>query len=102
MLDKRTFYINGQWVDPIKPVELEVINPSTEEPCATIALGGQADTDAAVAAARNAFGDWSQSDREQRLALLEKLAEIYQARSNEMAEAISSEMGAPISLAKTA
>lgn len=102
MLDKRTFYINGQWVDPINPVELEVINPSTEEPCATIALGGQADTDAAVAAARSAFGDWSQSDREQRLALLEKLAEIYQARSNEMAEAISSEMGAPISLAKTA
>lgn len=102
MLDKRTFYINGQWVDPINPVELEVINPSTEEPCATIALGGQADTNTAVAAARNAFDDWSQSDREQRLALLEKLVEIYQARSDEMAEAISSEMGAPISLAKTA
>lgn len=102
MLDKRTFYINGQWVAPVNPDEREVINPSTEEPCATIALGGQADTDAAVAAAQNAFGEWSQSDREQRLALLEKLAEIYQARNEEMAEAISTEMGAPISLAKTA
>lgn len=102
MLDKRKFYINGEWITPVNPVELEVINPSTEEPCALIALGGQADTDAAVAAARNAFCTWSQSDREQRLALLEKLAEIYQARSEELAQAISTEMGAPISLAKSA
>ena len=102
MLDKRIFYINGEWVKPVNQDQLEVINPSTEEPCATIALGGQADTDAAVAAARNAFDPWSRSDREERLELLQKLAEIYQERGEELARAISSEMGAPISLASTA
>ena len=102
MLDKRKFYINGQWVMPTKANDLDVINPSNEEPCAVISLGGQTDTDAAVAAARAAFGDWSQTSKEDRLALIEKLADIYEKRSEEMGEAISLEMGAPISMAKTA
>jgi len=102
MLDKRKFYINGQWVMPTKANDLDVINPSNEEPCAVISLGDQADTDAAVAAARAAFGDWSQTSKEDRLALIEKLADIYEKRSEEMGEAISLEMGAPISMAKTA
>jgi len=102
MLEKREFYINGQWVLPAKANDLEVINPSNEEPCAVISLGGQADTDAAVAAARAAFESWSQTPKDERLALIEKLADIYEARSDEMGEAISLEMGAPISLAKTA
>lgn len=102
MLDKRKFYINGQWVMPAKANDLDVINPSNEEPCAVISLGDQADTDAAVAAARAAFGDWSQTSKEDRLALIEKLADIYEKRSEEMGEAISLEMGAPISMAKTA
>jgi len=102
MLDKRNFYINGQWVKPAKANDLDVINPSNEEPCAVISLGDQADTDAAVAAARAAFGDWSQTSKEDRLALIEKLADIYEKRSEEMGEAISLEMGAPISMAKTA
>ncbi|MCW8908226.1 MAG: aldehyde dehydrogenase family protein [Sedimenticola sp.] len=102
MLDKRAFYINGRWVTPGNPMELEVINPSTEEACATIALGRQADTDAAVTAARNTFANWSLSNKEERLALLGRLANIYQERSEEMAQAICSEMGAPISLASTA
>ncbi len=102
MQDKRQFYINGQWVDPVQGQDCEVINPSTEETCAVISLGSDADTDAAVAAARAAFDSWSQTSKEQRLELLDKLYSIYKARSAEMAEAISTEMGAPIALAQTA
>ncbi|WP_372835890.1 aldehyde dehydrogenase family protein [Pontibacterium sp.] len=102
MLEKREFYINGQWVSPVHTNDFEVINPSTEEPCAVISLGAKEDTDAAVAAARNAFDSWSQTSKEERMALLEKLYAIYKARSAEMAEAISTEMGAPMALAKTA
>lgn len=101
MLDKRQFYINGQWVAPSAANDLEVINPSNEEPCAVISLGGQADTNAAVAAARAAFEPWMNTPKEQRLALIEKLLEIYKSRSEEMAQAISLEMGAPIDLART-
>ena len=102
MLEKREFYINGQWVSPARTNDFEVINPSTEEPCAVISLGAKEDTDAAVAAARNAFDGWSQTSKEERMALLEKLYAIYKTRSGEMAEAISTEMGAPMALAKTA
>ena len=102
MLDKRTFYIGGQWVAPAQANDFPVIDPSNEEPCAVISLGGQADTDAAVAAATAAFETWSRSAKAERLALAERILEIYQARAGEMAEAISLEMGAPIDLAKTA
>ncbi|WP_025898382.1 aldehyde dehydrogenase family protein [Sneathiella glossodoripedis] len=102
MLDKRNFYINGKWVAPSSPNDFDVINPSTEEVCAVISLGGQADTDAAVAAAKAAFIPWSEKPQEERTALIEKFADIYDARSAEMGEAISTEMGAPISMAKSA
>ena len=102
MLQKSEFYINGQWVAPSSPRNMDVINPSNEEVCAVISLGDQADTDAAVAAARNAFPGWSQTPLEERIALLEKLLEIYVSRMDEMAEAISMEMGAPIALSKAA
>ena len=102
MLDKRMFYIDGQWVAPAEARDLDVIDPSTETVCAKISLGSQADTDAAVAAARRAFASWSQTSREERLELLEKLYSLYKARSAEMAEAISTEMGAPMALAQTA
>ncbi|NNE53180.1 MAG: aldehyde dehydrogenase family protein [Sulfitobacter sp.] len=100
MLEKRQFYINGQWVDPAKPNDFAVIDPSTEEQCAVISLGGQADTDAAVSAARAAFDSWSQTPREERRALVEKLAEVYDRRQEEMAQAMSMEMGAPINLSR--
>ncbi len=102
MLDKRNFYINGKWVAPATPNDFNVINPSTEEACAVISLGGKADTDAAVSAAKEAFVTWSEKPQEERLALIEKFADIYDARSAEMGEAISTEMGAPISMAKSA
>ncbi len=102
MLDKREFYINGRWVSPAKANDLEVINPSNEEPCAVISLGDQADADAAVAAARDAFASWAITRKEERLALVERILEVYMARANEMAEAISLEMGAPIDMARAA
>ncbi len=102
MIEKRQFYINGAWVDPAQPSDLQVIDPSTEDPCAVISLGGQADTDAAVAAARAAFPNWMRTPVEERIALVEKLLEVYTARSEEMAQAISLEMGAPIDLARQA
>ena len=100
MIEKRDFYINGQWVSPAKANDLNVINPSTEEVCAVISMGGEEDTNAAVAAARAAFDSWSQTSKEERLALVEKLADIYERRNDEMGEAISLEMGAPIDMSK--
>ena len=100
MLEHRQFYINGEWVNPAVANDFDIINPSTEEKCGVISLGGQADTDAAVAAAKAAFDGWSQTSKEERIVLLEKLLEIYNARQEEMAQAISMEMGAPQNLAR--
>ena len=96
------FYINGQWVDPVTPKTLEVLDPSTEEACATISLGSEADIDLAVAAAKAAFETFSQTSVEERVGMLERMAEIFQRRIGEIAEAIRLEMGAPIKLASTA
>jgi len=100
MLEKRQFYINGKWVAPARPHDFNVIDPSTEEPCAVISLGDQADTDAAVAAAKAALPAWSATPPAERLAYVQKILEIYQARSEEMARAMSLEMGAPIDMAR--
>ena len=100
MLEKREFYIDGRWVAPAEANDLDVINPSSEEPCAVISLGSQADTDAAVNAANAAFEGWAFTPKDERIAVVERLAEIYESRSDEMAETISLEMGAPIDMAK--
>ena len=100
MLEKRDFYINGQWFAPAKANDLNVIDPSTEETCAVISLGDQADTDAAVAAAKAAFPDWAFVDKSEKMALLKKLLEVYNDRAEEMAQAMSMEMGAPIAMSR--
>ena len=102
MLRKTDFFIDGRWVAPVTPKELEVINPADEQPFAVISLGSSADVDKAVAAARQAFESWSRTSREERLAYLEKLLEVYKKRMPEMSKAISSEMGAPMKLATEA
>ncbi len=99
MLEKREFYIGGRWAAPAAPNDFEVVDPSNEEPCAVISLGGQADTDAAVAAARSAFAGWSAAPKGERLDAARRLLEAYKAREGEMAEMISLEMGAPIDMA---
>ncbi len=96
MLDKRKFYINGQWVDPFKKNDFEVINPCNEDPFAIISLGSKEDIDLAVKSAKDAFETWKETSKEERLSLLKKLSSIYKKRFNEMAEAISLEMGAPM------
>ena len=96
MLNKKQFYINGNWVDPVNPNDLDVINPSTEEVCAVISLGSKEDTNKAVKAAKSAFTTWKDTSKKERIDLLEKLLEIYKKRSGEMADAISLEMGAPM------
>jgi aldehyde dehydrogenase (NAD+) len=100
MIENRQFYINGAWVNPAVAHDHAVINPSNEEPCAVISLGGEADTDAAVGAARGAFMAWMNTAPSARIALIEKLMEVYQSRSEEMAQAISLEMGAPIEMSR--
>jgi aldehyde dehydrogenase (NAD+) len=97
------FYINGQWVDPVIPNKtLDVINPATESSVGKISVGSQADVDKAVEAATVAFDTFSQTTKQERLELLERILAIYKRRYNEIAETISLEMGCPISLAKAA
>ncbi len=101
-VDNRNFYIDGNWVAPRSAKKLDVIDPSTEQVCATISLAGQDDVDAAVAAARSAFPAWSATPAEKRISLLEKLRDIYDDRKAEIIDAISMEMGAPKALSEQA
>ena len=102
MLDRRKFYIDGTWTAPVKPNDLEVINPATEEACAVISLGCAGDVDHAVTAARQAFDSYSQSSVAERLELLRALQAIYDRRYDDVAATISMEMGAPIDMSKRA
>lgn len=101
-IQKTKFYINGQWVEPAGSKTLEVVDPSTETVCATISLASESDVDNAVAAAKYALAEWSSAPVESRLGFLEKLRDIYDARKDEMVEAISIEMGAPKTLSEQA
>jgi len=95
-------YIDGQWVASDGGKRHEVINPATEEPCTVITLGTAADVDKAVAAARKAFPGFSRTSVADRLAMLNRIADLYKVRMGDMAQAISEEMGAPISFATAA
>jgi aldehyde dehydrogenase (NAD+) len=96
------FYIDGRWVDPVEPKTLDVINPATEKVAGRISLGGAADVDKAVKAARQAFATWSQTSREERLDVLNRILAEYQKRFGDLATAVTEEMGAPASLAQRA
>ena len=102
MRDYRKFYIDGRWVMPAEDHPFEVINPATEAVCGQISLGGQADVDAAVKAAREAFKTYGHSSRQERIELFEAIIAEYKNRYNDIAEAITEEMGAPTSLAAQA
>jgi aldehyde dehydrogenase (NAD+) len=94
------FYINGKWVAPKNPAVMDVIDPSTEEAYTQISMGAKADVDKAVAAAKAAFPKFSKATKAKRLKLLRRILEIYNERSEELAKAVSQEMGAPITMAR--
>jgi aldehyde dehydrogenase (NAD+) len=102
MRDLPRFYIDGDWVLPLEAKPFDVIDPATEEPFARIALGSTKDVDRAVAGARNAFAAWSTTARDRRLALLEKVRDEYARRTDDLVDAVTSEMGAPLSLSREA
>lgn len=102
MSNRQKFYINGAWVDPSTSDLLDVINPANEQVIGQVAMGGSADVDAAVAAAKAAFVSYSQTTREERLELLQAIIAKFSERLDDMAAVISEEMGAPLALAKAA
>ena len=100
MVNRMQFYIDGAWVDPVVKKSTPVINPATEDALYEVALGSKADLDKAVAAAKRAFVTYSQTSREERIALLERIIEIYKGRMKEIGAAVSDEMGAPLPMAE--
>ena len=100
MVHRTQFYIDGAWVDPVTPKSRSVINPATELPMYDIALGSAADVDKAVVAARRAFATFSQTSRDERVALLTRIVEVYKSRMKDLGAAISDEMGAPLPFAE--
>ena len=100
MIDRQEFYIDGEWVAPLGAKTMPVVNPATEEAMYHVALGSEADVDKAVAAARAAFEAFSTTSRQERVALLERVIEVYTSRMKDIGAAISDEMGAPLPFAE--
>ena len=101
-MDLKQHYVNGAWVKPISTQEFPVLNPANEEQIGTIILGNEADVDRAVAAAKAAFEHFSKTTKAERLDLLRALLVATEARFEDLAQAMSSEMGAPITMAREA
>ena len=101
-MNTKKFYINGKWVDPVAPESLNIINPASEESIAEISVGTPDDIDIAVNATRKAFPSYSNTSVKERSEMLVLFREIFKKRFNDIADAISSEMGAPVKLARTA
>jgi aldehyde dehydrogenase (NAD+) len=102
MAHEMQFYIDGEWVDPVTPHPFDVIDPATEEAYTQISLGSKADVDKAVRAARVAFESFSQTSKQERVDLLKRILKAYKARYNDVAAAITQEMGAPTALSQQA
>ncbi|MCP8894730.1 aldehyde dehydrogenase family protein [Shinella daejeonensis] len=102
MSNHENFYIDGAWVAPVTPRTLDVINPATEEAFTRISVGSAADVDKAVAAAKAAFETFSRTTPAERLALLKRVYDVYLERFEDIAQAVSAEMGAPLAFARDA
>ena len=100
MENLQKFYINGEWVNPLSDATMAVLNPATEQQIGLVALGNDADVDRAVAAANAAFEGFSQTSKDERLALLGRVREITKARFEDLAQAMRMEMGAPITMSR--
>ncbi|WP_163167767.1 aldehyde dehydrogenase family protein [Arthrobacter sp. Alg241-R88] len=90
-------YIDGQWVEPTDPREVELIDPTREEAFARVTLGTAADVDRAVTAARRAFETFSATSVEERVALIDRVIDVYESHSDEFSELIAREVGIPVS-----
>lgn len=102
MSNNLKFYIDGAWVDPVVPSALDVIDPSTELAFTSISLGSKADVDMAVAAAKRALPAFRRTTKAERLDMLTRLLDAYNDRSEDLAQALSREMGAPLDWARHA
>jgi aldehyde dehydrogenase (NAD+) len=100
--NKQKFYIRGQWVKPLVPNLCDVINPANEEVCAHISLGTEQDVDTAVMAARDAFESYGQTTRKERMAIFDAIIQEYKNRYDDLVQAVTMEMGAPVTLARDA
>lgn len=96
------FYVDGRWLDPVTPKRIDVINPANEAVCGHISAGSGADVDKAVAAARTAFVSYSQTSREERIKLLQRILVEYEKRFDDLVKAVTEEMGAPLAFAQRA
>lgn len=99
MREYSKFYIGGEWIDPVGSQTLSVVDPATEQVAGTVAAGTAADVDKAVAAARRAFPGWAATTRDERLEVLRRILDIYRRRTDDLAAALTEEMGAPKALA---
>jgi aldehyde dehydrogenase (NAD+) len=102
MKDCRLLYIDGKWVSPATPRDLSVVNPANEEPIGVTSIGGASDVEKAVTAAKRAFLTFSEATVVDRLSLLRSILSVYESKLEEMAQTITAEMGAPISLSRAA
>ena len=102
MENLQKFYINGKWVEPRSKNTMPVINPATEEQIGTVAMGNADDVDLAVSVANEAFVTFSQTSIQDRLDLLIKIKDVTQKRFEELVKAMSTEMGAPMTMARDA
>ncbi|SCX29688.1 3-succinoylsemialdehyde-pyridine dehydrogenase [Agrobacterium sp. DSM 25558] len=101
MNNARKFYIDGEWVEPIGQHTLDVIDPATEQPFATIAMGSAADAEKAIVAARAAFASFSEISKAERLELLRRILSILTRRNDQIGDIISKEMGAPLAMSRS-
>ena len=102
MMRRDSLYINGEWVQANGDGVIEVVNPATEETIGSVPVGSQSDVDAAVIAARDAFPSWSSSSIEERMEILNKLSAAIKDNTEELAQAITAEVGTPIGYSRMA
>src|SRR6056297_3820493 len=98
MITLDTFYIDGEWVTPASTETMPILSPATNRQVGTVAMGNATDMDRAVQAAKRAFETFSMTSKDERLALLRRLAEVTRARIDDLAHAMTTEMGAPITM----
>lgn len=102
MIIKDKCYVDGQWRPPVGTNTADIVNPATEEVVARVSLGSEADIDSAVRAARAAFDSWSQTPAKDRATYIDKIVAGLEARTDDLAAAITAEMGIPVMLCKGA